>query len=628
MSFVSIPRPQRSSVPPQILSSLIGGLLLFLLAIGLITGGYQLLFTGRIFPGITMAGVDLTNLTPVQATTSLNQRLTYPTNGRVVFRDGDRLWVATPAELGMVFDAGTSVQRAYNVGRQGGLFIALAGQINAWQGGLALKPVILYDERLAQAYLQNIATQINKPGMETDLHLNGTEVVYTQGQTGRSLNVEATLANLLTQLSTFRDGEVQLVIEEQTPLVLDASAQANTLRQILSAPLTLYVPDSQPGDPGPRTIEPYDLAGMLTIGRVQTDTVWQYQVSANAQGLEQLLGEIAPLVDHSPQNARFTFDDNPGTNTRQLLLEMPAQVGRKLDVSATIQAVQTGLLAGENNIGLTVNAVLPEVGNDATAQSLGITELVSAETTYFRGSSEARLQNIDTSRKQFHGLLIPPNTTFSMGDVLGDISLDNGYAEALIIYNGRTITGVGGGVCQVSTTLFRTAFFGGYPIVERHAHAFRVMYYEQTSDGHDWNLAGLDATVYFPLVDLKFTNDRPYWLLMETYFNRENSSLTWKFYSTKDGRIVQTQNLGLRNIVPAPETLIEENADLPAGTCRQVDYPADGANITVMREVYNSSGQTLLNDTIQTLYEPWQAVYQYGPGTENPQALVAADLCH
>jgi len=628
MSFVSVPRPQRSPASLQILVALIGGLLLFLLAIGLITGGYQLLFAGRVFPGITMAGVDLTSLTPEQATAALSQRLTYPTSGQVVFRDGDRLWVATPAELGMVLDAGTSIQRAYNVGRQGGLFTDLAGQLNAWQGGLDLKPVIVFDERVAHAYLQNIAAQIDKTVIETDLHLNGTEVVYTQGQTGRLLNVDATLANLLTQISAFRDGVVQLVIEQQSPVGLDASAQAETLRQILSAPLTLYVPDAQPGDPGPRTIEPPLLAGMLTIGGVQTDAAWQYQVLVNAQVLEQFLGEIAPLVTRSPQNARFYFDDY----TRELVLVQSARVGRTLDIAATIYAVQTGLLAGEHNIALALNTALPEVGNDATAQSLGITELVSDgyyNTTYFRGSDAARLQNIETSAQQFYGLLIPPNTTFSMADVLGDISLDNGYAEALIIYNGRTITGVGGGVCQVSTTLFRTVFFAGYPIVERHAHAFRVFYYEQRPDsGTDNALAGLDATVYFPLVDLKFTNDRPTWLLMETYFNRDEMSLTWKFYSTNDGRTVQWQNLGLRNIVPAPEPLFEENADLPAGTCKQVDYSAEGADITVTRAVYNASGQTMFNNTFQTNYEPWQAVYQYGPGTENPQALVDQGLCH
>jgi vancomycin resistance protein YoaR len=627
MTFVSVPRPIRSPIPARILAAIIGGLVLFLLMIGLITGGYQLLFSGRVFPGVTMAGVDLTNLTPEQASAALSLRLTFPTSGQVVFRDGDRLWVAKPSELGMVLDTGSSIEQAYNVGRQGGLLIDLAGQLNAWQGGLALKPVIIFDETKAYAYLQNIASQINQPGIETDLHLEGTRVIHTQGQIGRMLDVDTTLANLLKQLLSFRDGEVQLAIEEQIPLIRDASEQAALLRQILSAPATIQISDAQPGDPGPRTIEPALLAGMLSISLEQTASIWQYQVSVDARVLEQLLGEIAVLVNRPPQNARFSFDDNPGSNTRQLILVAPAQVGRILDIPATLEVIEAGLLAGQHEFAVAVNTALPDAGDDATAQSLGITELVYAGTTYFRGSSDARLKNISTAAKQFHGLLVPPNSTFSMGNVLGDISLDNGYAEALIIYNGRTITGVGGGVCQVSTTLFRTAFFAGYPIAERYAHAFRVLYYEQTAAGYDWRLAGLDATVYFPLVDLKFTNDRPYWLLMETYFNRDEMSLTWKFYSTNDGRRVEWQNLGLRNVVPAPEPLFEENADLPQGTCKQVDYSADGAAISVIRDVYDAAGQVLFNETIQTIYEPWQAVYQYGPGTENPQQLFSQGLC-
>ena len=132
-------------------------------------------------------------------------------------------------------------------------------------------------------------------------------------------------------------------------------------------------------------------------------------------------------------------------------------------------------------------------------------------------SSKERVQNINAASAKFHGLLVAPGETFSMAAALGDITLDNGYAEALIIVGGPTIKGVGGGVCQVSTTLFRNAFFAGFPILERYAHAYRVGYYEQNANGHDPDLAGLDATVFVPLVDFKFANDTPYWLLMETY---------------------------------------------------------------------------------------------------------------
>lgn len=623
MTFVSIPRKPRSPVPWRILTASIGGLGLFFLVIGLVTGTYQVLFSGRIFPGITMSGVDLSSMTEVQAASALQQSLTYPTSGQVVFRDGSRVWTATPAELGMDFKLGTTVQLAYDIGRKGGWLSDLAGQLNAWQGGLNLLPVVVYDERMARDYLLNIARQIDLPMKETDLHLEGTNVLYSPGQTGRVLNIDATLANLMANLSTFQDGDVPLAIEEQAPAVLEASAQADALRQILSAPLTLTIMNAQASDPGPWTIAPADLAGMLTIEGVQTASGGQYQISANSQALDKYLAQIAPTVNHSSQNARFYFDDN----TRQLVLVQPASAGRTMDVAASRDAILQKLLTGEHTIPLVIEQTKPAVDTDATAASLGITGLVRSYTSYFRGSSQERMQNIQAASKQFYGLLVPPNSTFSMAQALGDVSLQNGYAEALIIYNGRTITGVGGGVCQVSTTLFRTALFGGYPIIERHEHAYRVMYYEQTASGTDPNLAGIDATVYVPLVDLKFKNDRPYWLLMETYFHADTSSLEWKFYSGDDGRTTEVTNEGLQNIFPAPEPRFEEDPSLAPGICKKVDYSADGADVTV-QQIVSRAGSTLFTDTIFTHYEPWQAVYDYGPGTQNPQAMLAQGLCH
>jgi vancomycin resistance protein YoaR len=617
MSFVNVPRPPRQpSRFWQVAVALLGGLILFLGFTGLVTGGYALLFSGRIFPGISMAGVDLSSMTPEQATTVLQQRLVYPANGRIVLRFGEQVWVETPAQLGMVFDVGKSVQHAYSLGRQGGPLKSLANQLNAWQGGLELYPVILLDEKVAYRNLQNIAARIDQPVVEAELSLNGTQVNYRPGQIGRSLNVDKTLANLLTQLKTFQDGEVQLVVEEENPLILDASAQAKTLQQALSAPLTLSIAQAQPDDPAPWTIDTPVLANMLSAERIQADTGWQFKISLDTSGIEQYLNEISPQIDQNPQNAHFYFDDPTG----QLVLVQPSKAGRSLDINGTLDSIRQGVLQGQHNIALAVKQEQPAVPDDATATSLGITGLVSSYTSYFRGSGYERLQNIQAASKRFYGLLVPPNTTFSMGDAIGDISLDNGYAEALIIYNGRSIRGVGGGVCQVSTTLFRTALYGGYPIVERHEHAYRVYYYEQTARGTDPNLAGLDATVYFPLVDLKFTNDRSSWLLMETYFDPVNYSLTWKFYSGDDGRTTDVENHGLQNVVPAPDPLFVEDPDLGSNQMKQVDWPADGADILVTR-VVTRGGQTIISDSFHTVYKPWQAVCNYGPGTEDPNAL-------
>ena len=179
---------------------------------------------------------------------------------------------------------------------------------------------------------------------------------------------------------------------------------------------------------------------------------------------------------------------------RESLIEN-ATIGRELNIPESIKSVQGQLVAGKHEADLIFDFTDPAVTDSMNGEQLGITGLVHAETSYFYGSDAARVQNIQAAASQFHGLLIAPGETFSMASALGDISLDNGYAEALIIFGNQTIKGVGGGVCQVSTTLFRAAFFAGFPVNERYAHAYRVSYYERVAGGSvDPRLAGLDAT--------------------------------------------------------------------------------------------------------------------------------------
>ncbi|MEZ0396233.1 MAG: VanW family protein [Anaerolineales bacterium] len=625
MSFVTQPVRRRQIVsrearPAQAAAAILGGVLLFLLAVLLINGLFQLIYAGRIFPGVSVAGVDLSGLTPDQAALRLSQTLSYPYTGQVLFVDGERVWAATPVQLGMVFDLGATVQEAYALGRGRGMFANLTAILNAIQAGYPVEPVVMIDERVAHAYLQQIVPFINQPMIEADLHLEGAQVVYRPGQVGRVFNVDATMVFLTTRLRSFQEGEVALVIEEQVPRVVDASAQAASLESILSQPLILAIPDMQPGDPGPWTVEPAALAAMLRVERVPIEGTerMEYVIRIDTDALRSLLDQIGEQVDRQAANTRFIFNDD----TRQLEPIQAAVTGRALDAEATLTAIETGLLEGQHAIPLALIYTPPEVTETATGESLGITERVSSHTTFFRGSSQARIHNIQTASAQFHGLLVRPGETFSMAEVLGDISLEGGYAEALIIYNGQTIKGVGGGVCQVSTTLFRTAFFGGYPIVERHAHAYRVYYYEQTQYGYDASLAGLDATVYVPLVDFKFTNDTPYWLLMEVWVNPQARSMTWNFYSTSDGRLVTWETTGPRNLVPPPEPLFVMNPELGPDEMRQVDWPAEGADVTV-RRVVTRDGIVLYRDTIDTHYTAWQAVCEYGPGMEAPEAFAA-----
>jgi len=605
---------KRTPVLAQLAAAAAAGVMLYLGAVLTWVVGYQLLYAGRIFPGVSVAGVEVSGLMPDAAALKLSQTLSYPISGKVVLRDGDNTWTASPAQLGMVFDASSSAQAAYRIGRGGGLFGALGAQLRGRGFGYDVAPVIIFDQRVAYQFLQGLAGQINKPVIEAGLQIDGTNVSTRPGQAGRALNIDATLIYVSAQLQSFRDGEIPMIVNGFEPKIMDVSAQAETARTILSQPLVLQLPNAEKDDPGPWVYDIPVLTKLISMQQVQSGETAELRLMLNPDELRKMLKALESQIDRLPANSRFHFLNG------ELIPLTLSVTGRQLDVEASIRSINDAVLGGQHTVALVVEETQPAVPQTATAEDLGITELLpqGVQTSYFRGSSAERIQNIKTASAQFDGVLVAPGETFSMGEALGDVSLDNGFTEALIIYGGRTIKGVGGGVCQVSTTLFRTVFFAGFPVVERVPHAYRVSYYEQTSGGIDPTLAGMDATVYFPLVDFKFTNDSANWILMETSVDESSRSLTWRFYSTYDGRTVQWESSGLQNVIPAPKPLFRLNADLKPGQITQVDYAANGADVNVQRTVMRD-GAIHFQDSFQTRYEAWQAVCEYARGMSDPE---------
>jgi len=607
--------PHRSGSPnliAQILLTLLAGSFFFLTFIFLSSILYQAWFRERIYPGVSMLGVDLGGLTPGEAEEVIKASFPYPQNGSVKLTFQDKNWNYKPEGLGLSLDPKTSAQNAFTIGREGSYFHKLNELLSSARSGILIAPTYIFDQRLTASALGEIAAQVNHPLVEANINITGVDVKIRTGESGREMDQSATLEKIRALMETMMSGSVDLVVKTTEPAVMDVEKTGAVVKSVLSAPFTLTMPAAEGDQPGPWSIDPETLAGMLTLDRVPQGNRSVYQLELNNQLLFPYLNNLGNKTNLMARNARFIFNDTQ----HKLDLIQPAVIGRTLNVSSTIGAIQEKVAAGQHDVTLTFDYQKPDVKDDATTDSLGVKELVRAETTYFYGSSPERVQNITTAAARFHGLLVAPGETFSMAKGLGDISLDNGFAEALIIYGGKTIKGVGGGVCQVSTTLFRTAFFAGFPVVERYPHAYRVSYYEKIAGNHiDPLLAGMDATVYVPVVDFRFTNDTRYWLLMETYVNPEKSSITWKFYSTKDGREVKADFSGPTNIVDPPEPLYKENAELKKGEIKQLEWEAAGADVNVKRTV-TRNGEPYLTDVFNTHYEPWQAVFEYGPGTE------------
>ena len=611
-----------SLIPEQLLLAILSGLAFSLILAAAFLLSYQVIFMGRIYPGTSVGGVDLSGKRPDEAAQLLFEKLTYTSSGRVLLTDNEKTYLYTPAELGLFLNTEQSSQNAYEIGRDGTLAERIYDQLSARFSGRDLSAVYILDPNFAYQRLLTLSEQLYVPVIEPSLSISGTNVVVHPGQGGRELDVDATLEQLKSELYQTKDSIIPLVIHSREPEVVDVSHQAEMAQKIIDEALVISMPEENAEENlGPWEIQPVSLASMLSFETVKTETGSDYQVTIDTQLLGNFLRNIEASVYREPKNTRFTFNDESG----QLEVIEPAVIGHRLNVSASVVTIQQKLTEGSHQATLVLEENLPAVTDDKTGEELGIRELVHEEVSYFYGSSTERIQNIQAAADSFYGVLIAPGEVFSMADTMGDISLDNGYAEALIIAGGETITGIGGGVCQVSTTLFRAAFFAGFPIVERHSHAYRVSYYEKVAGNRrDESLAGLDATVYVPVVDFKFINDTPNWLLMETYVNPSYSSIVWKFYSTSDGRTVDWTTTGPVNTVEPKKPLYRENPELEEGEIKQVDWEAEGSDVTVERTVY-LDGEVHLHDTFYTHYEPWQAIYEYGPGTELPEEALNED---
>lgn len=580
--------------------------LILILAIGLVQRDYR----ERIYPGVRVWHVDVGGMTPAQAMQAIAAVLPAQ-NARITLRDGERTWTATPEELGLRLDTAATVAAAYAVGREGGLLSNLIAQAQTWYGGKEISPIAILDPGRAQAVLARIQADVDQPVRDADILISPERGVQaTPSQVGRALDVPATLNRILDALVHLRGGEIPLVIHETPPTIADASDAAAQGQRLVGRPLELYVDQPEENPPDPWVLSPQDLIGMAVVRRVEDQNGSRLEVALDAAKLRAWVEPITATVQIEPQDARFRFDEKSG----QLTVLQPSREGRSLDVEATVARILEHAASDDRRVPLAFQRIPPQVPDNKSAAELGITELVAEGTTYFKGSPKERITNIKVAAARFDGVVIPPGGVFSFNAYLGDVSLDTGFAEALIIYNGRTIQGVGGGVCQVSTTAFRAAFFGGYPILERYPHAYRVSWYERGFG------PGLDATVYAPLVDFKFKNDRPYYLLITTVVDEKAGTLTYKFYSTSDGRQVKVEPPLITNVVPHGPDIYEEDPTLPQGTVKQVDWAVDGADVTVKRLV-TRNGEVLYEDMVFTRYEPWQAVYKVGtspPASPSP----------
>ena len=577
-------------------------ILLILLPCSVLT--FELYHAGRIYPGVWVWSVDVGGMRLEEAAAALEDGLGLNAP-LVTLRGPDRSWSVRPTDLGLRLDPWATLTPAYYLGRDRSWVGNLLTRLRLLAYGENFPPVIVYDEHVARLYLEALADQVDLPPGNASISFDGVTPIVNPARPGRYLDVEATLAALAPVVTHLAPAEVELVVREIAPPIADAEPARAEAEALLDGPLTLVLADPREGDPGPWILPPEQLATMLVV-RAEGG---ELHVALDEDALRAYLEELVPTLAIEPVDARFHFNDGTG----QLEPISPSQEGRALDVEASLERIVQELAAGNRYVPLVVQAVPPRYPDTATAEELGIIELVAEGDSYFIGSPSGRDHNIRLAASKFDGLVIAPGETFSFNHYLGEVSAEAGYDESYITAGEQLAVEVGGGICQVSTTAFRAAFWGGYPIVERWYHHHRVGYYELMGAG-----VGMDATVYSPHVDFKFVNDRSYPLLIETEVEEAAHRLVFRFYSTDDGRRVEKEGPVISDETEPGPPIYQLDEELAPETVIQWQSAVNGLTATVERRVYDAAGNLLYHDTFVSKYAPRRAAYHYGPGYEPP----------
>ncbi|MCX7880951.1 MAG: VanW family protein [Patescibacteria group bacterium] len=325
--------------------------------------------------------------------------------------------------------------------------------------------------------------------------------------------------------------------------------------------------------------------------------------SYDKQTVKEYLNILKEKYQYPAKNALFKFENGKVTAFQKEKNGLQIEEEKFLtDFDKTIFQIKNQPF--QKKINLTYQIIQPEI-TLASSNKFGIEELIGQGQSNFSHSIPERIHNIILGSSKFNGILIKKGEILSFNKTIGDVSSLTGYKPAYIIKNGKTVLGDGGGICQISTTLFRAALNAGLPIVERHSHAYRVSYYENDAK------PGLDATVFAPSIDLKIENNTPAYILIQTEVDKQNNLLYFYLYGKKDGRKIEMSQPILWDVVLPPEPKYQDDPTLKKDVIKQIDFPAWGGKANFHYKVIKN-GEIIFEKDFFSVYKPWQAVFLVG----------------
>lgn len=548
----------------------------------------------RIYPNVTVADVALGGLPVNEAATALEARGDAIEASAVTFTYGDKSWSTTLSDIGVAINEDAALDAAEAIGREDSAGDRLRSTLRTTRNGSFVSLPMTFDNARLDRWLDQIDRELGVPPRNAELKIEGGAVSIVPEVDGAVVDRSAVLAMVTDNLQRLGGTTAELPVTTKVATVrtTDLEPVKATLMSALSHPVQVTFEQSVWTLPAAEIAQFVDQA--VTTNQLGGTSV---NIGLNHDELAAWLEErFGDEIQRDPVDAEV------GWNGEKLVSVEESVDGVALDAPKLAIAVEQAFFGSGGNVIAPVDTTSPEI-DSKNLSALGITTLLGSGQSNYSGSSDGRATNVAVGASRLNGTLIPPHGVFSFNDSIGLIDEEKGFVEAQVIDGEKIGKDIGGGICQVSTTVFRAAFLAGMPITEWWPHRFRIGFYEL--DG--WE-PGLDASILQPTddpatwADFKFENPSDKWMLVESWTDGVN---VWvNLYGADLGYDVEVTgpSWGNKSQMLPPQEVIDDEA--APGTVTLSQAAGIGEELNQYRVVKDRDGNLLWERSFYTKYFP------------------------
>ena len=591
---------------------LVAAVLLLMTAIGLFA--FRATYADKVYPSVAVGDVNVGGMTVNQAAAVVEQRAADLEQGTITFSYGGQTWSPALSELGATVDVEASVDAAYELGRDENAAARLdfTNKLIRHDQQVPLRTTV--NGNVLNSWFESVNADIDQPAVDASLVVDGTNVTIMTEQIGTVVDQDAATAVVLQTLRGLEPVATELPTLAENPNIYAADLEQHKerLAAALDGPIVAIF-EGEKWD-----IPASDLAQFLTV-EVAFDGGADVEMTLDRNRLAGYLREgFSGEVNRSPEDATVAWSTDQGG---LVSLDLSSD-GAALRSNAFADVVAESFLGDQASVEIPVVVTKPAVDSNNLAALNIDSRLARGDSNYENGNAD-RDTNIEVGTELLNGELIAPGEEFSFNGAVGEITKEAGFVEAGVIEAETIGRGVGGGICQVSTTTFRAALLAGMPVTEWHPHSLRLRGYER--DG--WT-AGFDASILQAgsnpdlWGDFKFLNDTDGYMLVQAWNEYPNNIV--EIYGNDDGRNVELTDPTFN--VPDWDYEDKEvvDRDAPANYIEQTQWPTAPYEAMYNRVVTYSDGTV----SDREFYSPYQGsghVFRVSPDMQGESPASESD---